>query len=243
MAGLNPVSVASFGTPEFTAAGNLWLWLPQLRGTFELGTPLRIAVQGAILAPASGEPNSLFDTSHDPAERSRRPYLQARIRSRWGEGDDGGQVGIGVHRGWLQPADGERVNSDAVVADVRIPIGAHLTLRGEAYSGRALRGLGGGGVGQGLTTEGAPVRDEGGWLQLHARPATWLELAVGCGVADPRDRDLPAGRLRNRICSAHGLVRPAGPLFAGLTYRHLETRYAAGDAVNHHLNLSVGFEF
>ena len=34
IAGLNPVSVASFGTSEFATAGNLWLWLPQIRGTW-----------------------------------------------------------------------------------------------------------------------------------------------------------------------------------------------------------------
>jgi len=26
MAGINPVSLAAIGTPEFAAAGNLWLW-------------------------------------------------------------------------------------------------------------------------------------------------------------------------------------------------------------------------
>ena len=34
IAGLNPVSVASFGTSEFASAGNLWLWLPQVRGSW-----------------------------------------------------------------------------------------------------------------------------------------------------------------------------------------------------------------
>ena len=81
IAGPNPVSVASFGTSEFASAGNLWLWLPQLRGTLVLSSTLGLAIEGAVLAPTTGDPVGLFDTGLDPAERSNRPYLQARVRS------------------------------------------------------------------------------------------------------------------------------------------------------------------
>src|SRR5581483_349566 len=56
---LNPVTVASVGVPGFSAAGNLWNWLPQVRLTREIGaTPLggaslRWAIQGAVLHPFS----------------------------------------------------------------------------------------------------------------------------------------------------------------------------------------------
>ncbi len=250
VAGLNPLSVASFGTPEFAAAGNLWLWLPQLRGTVELGTPLRLGLQGAVLAPTSGDPNQAFDTGLDPAERSRRPYLQSRLRARWGEGGagrapaaGGGEIGVGVHRGWLRLDDGSLIDSDAIAMDARVALGAVIEVRAEGYSGRALRGLGGGGIGQGVTTDGRPVRDRGGWIQLIAQVTPWLELAGGCGSADPRNDDLPAGRLRNVSCATHVLAQPSGPMLAGLTYRRQRTKYAAGDRTNHHVNLAVGFEF
>jgi hypothetical protein len=242
VAGLNPVSIAAFGVPEFAAAGNLWLWLPQLRGTLELGSPARIAIQGAVLAPTSGEPNQLFDTAFDPAERSGRPYLQARLRTRFG---DGGELGVGVHRGWLRvgTGDDDLVDSDAVAVDARVPVTGRLEIRAEAYTGRALRGLGGGGIAQGITEDGRPVRDRGGWVQVVALPTPLLEAALGCGVADPRDADVPAGRLQNTTCAVQLVGRPGGPLVTGVTWRRQHTRYASGPLTNDHLSLAVGFEF
>src|SRR5256885_9251184 len=84
----SPRSLASVGFPDFAAAGNLWLWLPQFRVTAEAGYTLRLAVQAAVLAPTAGTAQGLFATQPDSAERSRRPYLQSRVRLGWGPTDD-----------------------------------------------------------------------------------------------------------------------------------------------------------
>src|SRR5438034_189441 len=76
----SPRSLASVGFPDFAGAGNLWLWLPQFRVTAEAGSTLRLAVQAAVLAPTAGAAQGLFATQPDSAERSRRPYLQSRVR-------------------------------------------------------------------------------------------------------------------------------------------------------------------
>lgn len=245
IAGLNPVSVASFGTSEFAAAGNLWLWLPQIRGTWVIAQPGRLALQGAILAPTTGDPVGTFDTGLDPAERSNRPYLQARVRTQWGSEDARGEIGVGVHQGWLRRANGSLVTSDAVAVDARIPLGSHVEVRGEAYSGQALRGLGGGGVGQNLTTAGEPIEDRGGWAQLVLKPSTLVDLSGGCGVGDPKDvTGLPAGRLKNVACEAHVTTHPGGPVVASFGWRgHRTTYQTSGVAKNTHLNLALGFEF
>jgi hypothetical protein len=245
IAGLNPVSVASFGTSEFASAGNLWLWLPQLRGTWVLFAPAGLAIQGAVLAPTTGDPVGTFDTGLDPAERSNRPYLQARVRAQWGAEDSRGEVGVGVHRGWVRRADGSLVTSKAIAADAKVPLGTWLELRGEAYSGQALRGLGGGGVGQNLTTTGAPIEDRGGWAQLVVKPSTLVDLSGGCGIGDPNDVvGLPAGRTRNVACEAHITTHPGGPVVASFGWRgHRTTYQTTGTARNTHLNLALGFEF
>ena len=245
IAGVNPVSVASFGTSEFASAGNLWLWLPQVRGTWVIAAPGKIALQGAVLAPTTGDPVGTFDTGLDPAERSNRPYLQARIRTQWGTEDARGEIGVGVHRGWLRRADGSLVTSEAVALDARIPLGSHVEVRGEAYSGQALRGLGGGGIGQNLTTTGDPVRDHGGWGQLVIKPNTIIDLSGGCGIGDPKDvTGLPAGRLKNVACEAHVTAHPGGPVVTSFGWRGHHTTYQTGGKVsNTHLNLAVGFEF
>ena len=245
VAGLNPVSVASFGTSEFATAGNLWLWLPQVRGTWIISRKGRVGIQGAVLAPTTGDPVGTFDTGLDPAERSNRPYVQARIRTQWGDEDSRGEIGVGVHKGWLRRTDGSLVSSDAFAVDARVPLGSHVEARAEAYSGQALRGLGGGGIGQNLTTAGDPIKDRGGWGQLILKPNTLLELASGCGTGDPKDvSGLPAGRQKNVACEAHITTHPGGPVVASFGVRQQRTTYqGTGVAKNTHLNLAFGFEF
>jgi hypothetical protein len=242
--GLNPTSVAAFGTPEFTAAGNLWLWLPQVRGTWHLVSGGALALQGALLAPASGDAVEPFDTDFDPAERSGRPSLQGRVRAQWAVGDRRGELGVGIHQGWLRNAENATVTSAVVGVDAVIPLGRYVTARGEWYRGRAARGLGGGGIGQGLTSDGRAVRDRGGWAQLEAAPSSRLSLGAGCGIGDPDDdQRLPGQRLRNRTCASFVTVRPGGPIFASLGWRGTSTRYPGGDRTNRHFNVAAGFEF
>lgn len=240
----DPVSVASVGTPGYVAAGNLWLWLPQLRGTVETSGPVRLALQGAVLAPATGDAVALFDTQPDAAERAGRPTLQGRVRARWGAEERAGELGVGVHQGWIARDDGSRVDSRMVAASARIGIVSWLELRGEAFDGQALRGLGGGGVAQSLGVNGRAVRTRGGWAQLNARRGDALTVGGGCGVDDPEDADLAAdGRLKNASCEGHVIARPGGPLLVGLEWRRTTTDYAAGAVRNDHLNVAVGFVF
>ena len=244
VADVDPVSVASVGTPGFTAAGNLWLWLPQLRGTVESSGPVRFALQGALLAPATGDPVGTFDTEPDAAERARRPVLQARVRARWGADELSGEVGVGVHRAWIATTGDSLLHSDAVTLTARVGLGPWLELRGEAFDGQALRMLGGGGIGQLLGVGGRPVRTRGGWAQLNARRGESLVVGGGCGVDDPEDADLaPTARRRNRACEGHVIVRPGGPLLLGAEWRRIATDYASGRVPNDHVNLAIGFTF
>ena len=93
---LDPVSLATIGTPGFANAGNLWLWLPQLRASYESPGAVRLGVQGAILAPAVQSTIGSFNTGFDAAERSRWPSLQARVSAKWGEEESQGEIGIGT---------------------------------------------------------------------------------------------------------------------------------------------------
>src|SRR5881628_1621765 len=165
----SPRSLASVGFPDFAAAGNLWLWLPQFRATLEQGYTLRLAEQVAVLAPTSGTAQGLFTTQPDSAERSRRPYLQARVRLAWGPNDDPSEIAIGGHLGWLASAD-TLFQSRAVTADARVKAGP-VELLAEGFVGKALAGLGGGGIGQSLGPPplGVPMRTKGGWGQLNIR--------------------------------------------------------------------------
>lgn len=244
---VNPSSLAAIGFPEFAGAGNLWLWIPQVRVSGDLAPHdgIRFGAEAAVLAPTSGEPQADFATQPDRAERSGRPYLQGRLRARWGAGEQAAEVSLGGHYGWLVDGEGERVDSRAVVASVWIPLGAMVEIRAEGFTGQALAGLGGGGIGQSMARDGIPVRTTGGWAQVLVRPSASWEVGGGAGLDDPDDADLNAdSRLRNASLEGHLLWRKA-PVVLGLEVRELRTRYAAPIETlgATHINLAAGFEF
>lgn len=240
IAQLNPVSVAASGSPLFAAAGNLWLWLPQLRVSLGGFQPNTMALQFAALAPTSGDPANAFDTDLDAAERSGRPFLETRLRYRWVMSEQPGEIGCGVHVGWVR---GDSVRSEAVACDLQAPWSI-LELRAEAFTGRALRGLGGGGIGQSFTRFGDPVGGLGGWVQLNVNPSTIWGFGAGCGMDDPDDVDLPvSARLRNVSCGGHFTTHPSGPLLLTLEARRVVTTYVSGKFRIDHLNVGFGFEF
>jgi hypothetical protein len=246
IAAVSPSSLASIGFPDFAASGNLWLWIPQVRASADLPASrgVRAGAEIAVLAPTAGEPQGTFLTQPDRAERSGRPYFEGRVRARYGSAESPGEISLGGHYGWLVDASGQRVPSKALVASVWTPLTSGLELRAEAFTGQALAGLGGGGIGQNMIRDGVPVRTKGGWVQLNLRPGIW-ELGGGVGIDDPDDADLePGSRFRNLAFEGHLSWRRA-PVVVGLEVRELRTRYApdADDLSATHLNLALGFEF
>lgn len=242
ISGVNPVSFAAVGTPAFATAGNLWLWLPQARVGIEGGNTVRLGVQGAILAPTSGDAAAAFETDNDLAERSQRPFVQARASAKWGT-DLTREVGCGIHQGWLMPG-ADRVGSRAVACDLLLPVLEWIDVRGEFFSGQALRGLGGGGIGQNFTPAGPPpaqdpLETKGGWLQLNLQAPRSVRVGAGCGGDHPEP---VAARRRNDVCAAYAVIRP-GPVFFGAEVRRLRTEYQAGRFTNDHVTLVTGFEF
>jgi len=242
----NPRSLASVGLPDFSLAGNLWFWIPQARITWEYGYTLRLAIQGAALAPISGT-QGLLNTQPDSGERSSRPYLEGRVRLGWGPIDDPSEVAVGGHIGWLRGLDSltgdSLLQSRAVTFDTRIKLGP-AEIIGAAFIGQALAGLGGGAIGQQAGAGGAPIRTHGGWGQLNVRPRPEWMFGGGCGIDDPKDADVLAnGRFRNFVCEGHVEWRPPGPLLLGFEFRRLQTRYQAGDFTVNHMNLAAGFHF
>lgn len=259
---LDPVSTAALGIPEFSTAGNLWNWLPQVRVTRELGSigygdqMLHWAIQGALLTPFAANHHVPETDGADAGIRSGRPFVEARLRARWGDeheasssqqlSDKGGEIGIGVHHGWLRASGDSLTTSHAISADLRVGLGHGLEVRGEAYRGRVLRGLGGGGIEQNfgpssnVNVIGDPLTSNAGWMQLNDQLLPTLIAGVGCGT-EHVENDY-AERNRNTICSGHVAWRPAVPLLIGFEYRNITTSGADGRYRLGHFNLAFGIE-
>jgi hypothetical protein len=267
---LNPLSLAAVGTPDFSGAGNLWNWLGQVRVTRDiasLGTgahQVRWALQGAVMTPYAAQQAPVEPDAIDAGERSSRPAFEGRLRTQWGGeatgssptisgaliGTRGGEIGIGMHRGWVATNTRGLEESHAVSIDGHMVLFPGVEIRGEGYAGRLLRGLGGGAIGQNfgavpagapVTSLGAPIRDAAGWAQINAQPTTSVITGVGCGV-DLTNADDGGTRLQNTACAVHADWRPVQPLLFGLEYRQIGTRYSTGTYGAHHVNLIFGFE-
>jgi hypothetical protein len=243
--GVSPVSLAAVGTPLFAASGNLWLWLPQARLTVETTGRVRFGAQGAIVAPGNSAPVGIFEVSQfDNAERSRRPFVQGRLRATWGEGDVRAELGLAGHLSWYKVTPDSLSSGYGTGVDLVLPIRPWLELRAEAYDGKGMRSLGGGAIGQLFGFDGRLIRSRGGWAQLNAPVTPTVSIGAGMGLDDPNDTDVSAtSRLKNVARAAHVHWRPSGPLVFGFEYRNIRTHYATGSFVNHHLNLAFGFEF
>ncbi len=255
---VNPISLAAAGTPEFATAGNLWNWIPQIRLSHAVAhttlgeTPLTWSVHGAILAPAAGLRSATEPDGIDAGERSARPAIEGRASLHWGAADASddmsGDVGIGFHRGWLRVTGDSLLVASALAADARVGLTQGITLLAEAYTGRAISSLGGGGIGQSFGTAaagvllGPPIRDVAGWAQLNAQLRPTLTSGVGCGLDVANERDLPK-RFRNGACEVHMIWKPTQPILVGFEVRRLGTRYATGTEHATHFNLALGFEW
>lgn len=256
---MNPISVSAVAVPAFSTAGNLWNWLPQLRVTRTVWAhaerPWTLALQGAVMSPYANDRAPQSPQGPDVGQLSGRPALESRLRVRGGDALDdvpaqgvlprGLEVGVGTHTSWLAAGD-SLLRSWALSADLRIALGAGFELRGEAYRGRLLRGLGGGAIGQNFSvspidsTQRTPLTDMAGWLQLNAQWHPRLIAGVGCGT--DRVEGGAVDRRRNTVCGAHSTWRPRQPLFLALEYRHFRTRYADGLRRGGQWNLALGID-
>jgi hypothetical protein len=241
----NPQSLAMVGLSGLATSGNLWLWLPQVRGGVRVarGTSARLDLEAAILGAGSNETQGELFTQPDRAEQGGRPSLQGRAIVRWGTADRPGDVSLGVHRGWLATSGDSLLVSRAIAGAWRLPLGSVMTLTGEAFTGAALTGLGGGGVGQHLGPRNVPVESRGGWSQLLVQVQPHLSVGGMWGMDDPEDSQLDAnGRLRNATWGGSVLWTPA-PFVSALELRRITTTYRTGAISAVHLNLALGVSF
>lgn len=244
-----PEGLAALGTTGYAGAGHLWAWMPQVRTTHQLGASGGVAwaLQTALVAPWGGHWLRGDADSTDFGERTRKPFLQARLRARWGEEESRGEIGVAGHYGWISTGADSSVTTSAVAVSFQVPLTSWLEVRGEGYSGQVLAGLGDGGAGQNFASGSlfgpAPLHDTGGWVQVSMRPAPGVTLGGGCGRSNPDAADAPV-ILRNDLCQAHLIWRPGGLPVIALDVREIQTtRQATGLARTRQVNLAFGVEF
>jgi hypothetical protein len=205
------------------------------------------SASGGLLLPLTElPPDSSQTTTLGPGQRGRRPAFATEFA--WNSTAFGQPVlfGIGAYTSHLLYNFGHEVDSWAVTADWKLPLGKRMELSGEGYRGLAVGGLGGG-VWQSVVYDGdpasalthlRPVNALGGWTQLKYRFSSQWEANGAIGQDDALGRDLRwAPNLRNEFSRANAwnresfgnvIYRPRSNLLLSLEYRKMWTYPAAG---------------
>lgn len=261
---LSPTSLASTAYPALSYAGNLWTWTPQayVEHRTTLSNDSRLSLQFGVLDPLTGElPAAEYNRMPTAGERSRIPGFAFRLG--WqGAQYRAASVGIGGYYSRQNWGFDRIVNSWAATTDWDLPLGRRFSLSGEAYTGRAIAGLGGG-IAPSVLFDGLPsfantaalsFTSIGGWSQLKFKPLEKVEFNTAFGEDVPllsrlgpflfsQGANGPFVR-RNAAGFTNVIYQPRSNLVLSLEYRRLWTsRFFDPLATANHVNLAAGIIF
>ncbi len=248
-----PNSLAQVGTSPLTAAGNLWLWRPQIRfeQRVELGRKTDLMARLGVFE--TGENGAALDPQFAPTLEQRRPALQGRFQLAH-RFDENRRIEIapGFHVSTTHVA-ASSVPSNVVSVDWFVNPIRRLEFTGELFTGKNLANLGGGGVRQGFTIlalqpgrlQVIPVRSRGGWAQFTFVATPRLSFNLYGGEDDPNNRDLAAGGIaRNLSYAANVFYKLAPNVVVGGEVSQVRTQFLNGQRpLNNHYDLAVAYLF
>lgn len=248
-----PESLAHVAISPLSGAGNLWMWLPQVR----LQQELRVGEQGGARVQfgvvqtreATAIPALGYDEAADQATyyEPSRPGFEARLEL-FGGRDRRLEIAPGFHRSVSHVA-GTAVPSQVVSLDWLVRLSPSLEFTGAAFKGQNVTPLGTGGLRQGVVVAGSgqawAVRSIGGWGQFtyRARPRLWFNLFTG--QQDDRNSDLPPGGVgKNLAYGANLFFRLAPNVLASLETSQTRARYIGGSTLrSNRYDLALAYLF
>ena len=242
-----PASLAQVGISPLTGAGNLWLWLPQVRFEQDLafGAESGLRAQAGVLQTRESGPypGSVFSG----AVEATRPALEGRFEffHRF-DTDRRVEVAPGFHVSQSH-AGGFSVPSRIFSLDWFVNPWRRVELSGAFYRGENVAPLGAGyNQGFGIYNGYAEaVESTGGWAQLTLHLLPRLDLHLFTGQQDDRNGDLLANRIgKNLEFGANLFVRLAPNVILGPEISQVRTVYLGqGVRINNHYDLALAYLF
>ena len=241
-----PNSLAQVWLSPLTAAGNLWVWQPQLR----LEQRFHFNERTTLRAQAS-----LFETRETyysvPATygylQSFRPSVQGRV-SLTHSLDDSRRIEFGSgFAGSTTHVAETTVPSRVFTLDWFANPWRKLEFSGAFFRGQDVANLGGAGPGFTLMNHynATPVHADGGWAQLSFLATPRLTFNLFGGEQQNRGRDLAWSDLaKNQAYGANLMYRIAPNVIVSLETEHLRTNYlGASSPLNNHYDLGLAYLF
>ena len=193
IAPLQPTSFARVGVPPLSGAGNLWLWLPQIRYeerlTFSENT--QATFQASLLE--TNESYSIPSFAAGAYYAEYRPAIQARfeLRRSWAA-DSKFAVGVAGHASTSHIL-GQTIPSRVISTDVIYKPLRWLELSSTLLHGENFANLGG--APPGVTIQGPsvlPIHGTAGWMQVALPVTNRITFDIYAGLQANRSRDLSA---------------------------------------------------
>ena len=239
-----PSSLAQVGISPLTGAGNLWLWLPQVRFEQEVHLGTNNGFRAQIGAVQTREIGPYAGTVTPEAAR---PGLEGRVNFHHRLDDDRRlEIAAGFHTSTTHAA-GVSIPSNVFQMDWFFNPWKRLEFSGVFYTGENVAHLGSG-TRQGFAVyynHGYALGSKGGWgqLTLHALPR--LDLHFFNGQVDDDNHDLGNGSIgKNLLFGGNAYFRLAPNVLMGLEASQVRTTILGqGTRLNNHYDLALAYLF
>jgi hypothetical protein len=239
-----PASLAQVGISPLTGAGNLWLWIPQVRVEQELRfnstTGLRAQV-GAVQTREIGP----YEGAVTP--EGARPGAEGRFNFHHSFDDDRRlEFATGFHVSTTHAA-GFSIPSSLYSFDWFFNPLKRVEFSGVFYSGQNVAHLGSG-TRQGYAIYGRyshPIDSTGGWGQLTLHTLPRLDFHFFTGQVDDRNSQLDRGSIgKNLLYGGNAYFHIAPNVIVGLETTQVRTMYIGqGVRINNHYDLALAYLF
>jgi hypothetical protein len=240
-----PSSLAQVGISPLTGAGNLWLWLPQVRfeQDFHLDPSTGVVVQAGAVQTREIGPYAGTATAE-----AARPAAEGRLNF-YHKLDDGRRMEIaaGFHTSRTH-AGGYSIPSDLFAMDWFFNPWKPVEFSGAFYIGQNVAHLGSG-TNQGFAVYkhyAEAVGSRGGWgqLTLHT-PLPRLDFHLFTGQVDDANHDLNVGGIgKNLLFGGNAYFRLAPNVLMGIEASQVRTMYVGQRVrINNHYDLALAYLF
>jgi hypothetical protein len=243
----DPDSLAQVGVSPLTQAGNLWIWMPQvkLEQRFHFGESAGLRAQGGVFM--TNESTTAVPTDYLSSLSRARPGLQGRFEL-WKEFTGGPRIEIapGFHVSNSQ-VDQQSIPSRVYSVDWLIRPLPRIDVTGMWFTGENTNTISGLRPGITYFPDGRirGVHGMGGWGQLTVRATSRATFHFYGGQQSNRAADLLRGSItRNQGWAGNLMYKVAANVIAAFEVYQMRTTYlGAGTRLVPHYDLSLAYLF
>jgi hypothetical protein len=243
-----PSSLAQVGISPLTGAGNLWLWLPQVRVEHDFSFNNTTGLRARMGVVETHEVPPYDNVPVSGALAPQRPGLEGRFEFYHKLDEDRRlEFATGFHSS-ITHAGGISIPSNLYSFDWFFNPWRRLEFAGAFYSGQNVANLGTGAINQGYIVynhEGEAIHSKGGWGQLTFVLARRLDLHFFTGQQDDQNSQLGPGDIgKNLSYGANLFFRIAPNVILAPEISQLRTAYLVrGTVINNHYDLALAYLF